>query len=116
MRLCVLKGALFYQGVDIKDYSCRRSLCGGSVQYAINRQILQAAIDKPNQWRWKEAVRGSVAGLPLCQLYLSVQFMLFTKVLHLRSLWGGPGRLGDGDRSLIPKPGTYDFPMGALGV
>ena len=42
-------------------------------------------VDEINRWRKKEAARGSEAGLPLRQVYTSVQHTLPTKMKYA---WG----------------------------
>jgi len=85
-RLRVLRGALFLQGVDIDDYSGRRSMRRGSVQHALNKSVPQTVIDEANRWRRKEASRGTEAGLPLRQVYTSVRYSLPTRARYPGSL------------------------------
>ena len=85
-RLRVLRGALFLQGVDIQDYSGRRSYRRGSVQHALNKSAPKTVIDEANRWRRKEAARGTNAGLPLHQVYTSVRYSLPTRARYPGSL------------------------------
>ncbi|KAL7530332.1 hypothetical protein ACHAXR_005039, partial [Thalassiosira sp. AJA248-18] len=64
--------SLFSKGVDVKDYSLRRSLRRGSTTTATNNNVDPMIIELINRWRKKEAARGAEAGLPMRQVYTQV--------------------------------------------
>ena len=62
----------FHKGVQIEDYSLRRSLRRGLTGHATNQNIPSEIIDEVNRWQKKESARGGAATVPLRQVYTTV--------------------------------------------
>ena len=62
----------FSKGVEIKDYSLRRSMRRGLTTTVSNNRVDTVTIELINRWRKREAARGAEAGLPMRQVYTQV--------------------------------------------
>ena len=71
-RLRTSNPSTFSQGVDIRDYSLRRSPRRGAVTTAANNQVDETTTELIGRWRKKEKARGAEPGLPMRQVYTQV--------------------------------------------
>jgi hypothetical protein len=71
-RLRTSNSAAFSKGVDIRDYSLRRSPRRGAVTTAANNQVDETTTELIGRWRKKEKARGAEPGLPMRQVYTQV--------------------------------------------
>ena len=67
---------LLQSSVKTTDFSLWRSLHRGVVLETTNHNVDIKVIELINQWRKKEAARGSEAGLPMRQVYTQVRSTL----------------------------------------
>ena len=81
-RIQVLNRKLFLKGVEIDNYSFRRSLRRGATAHAMNNNVPKLVIDEINRWRLKGHARGGEVGLSLTQVYSSVRHTIPTKIKH----------------------------------
>jgi len=84
-RVRMLDGKLFLKGVEIGDYSLRRSLRRGATSHAMNNEVHPTVIDEINRWRTYANARGCEAGFTLAQVYSSVRHTIPTKIKYSRS-------------------------------
>ena len=66
----------FSKGVDIRDYSLRRSPRRGATITASNNKVDETTIELVNRWCRKEAAKGAEVGLPMRQVYTQVSTAL----------------------------------------
>ncbi len=78
--------SLFHAKTLIEDYSLRRSLRRGSTTEAQNSNVPEATIDLINRWRKVEHAKGTVAGLPMRQVYTQAQHAIATTARYSQSL------------------------------
>ena len=64
---------LFPKGVDVHDFSLRRSPCRGSTTSATNNKVHPLALELMNRWRKRERARGAEPGLSMRQVYTQVR-------------------------------------------
>ena len=78
--------SLFPAGVEIGDYSLRRSLRRGSTTEAQNNKVPSTTIDLINRWRRREAAKGAEPGLPMRQVYTHASSALVGFLAYSQSL------------------------------
>lgn len=71
-RLRTKNPSLFSQGIDIRDYSLRRSPRRGAVTTAANNKVDETTTELIGRWRKKEKAKGAEPGLPMRQVYTQV--------------------------------------------
>ena len=76
----------FPAGVDVGDYSLRRSLRRGSTTEAQNNGVPSTTIDLINRWRSREAAKGAEPGLPMRQVYTETSSALAGILAYSQSL------------------------------
>ena len=76
---------LFAEGVNIEDYSLRRSLRRGSTTEAQNNKVPSTTIDLINRWRRREKAKGAEPGLSMCQVYTETASALTTILAYSQS-------------------------------
>ena len=67
---------LLPEAVETGDFSLWRSPRRGAVLETTNQDVSEKIIELINRWRKKEAAKGSVAGLPMRQVYTQVRSTL----------------------------------------
>jgi hypothetical protein len=73
--------------VDTEDFSLWRSPRRGAVlETPTNQDVSEKVIELINRWRSKEAARGSVAGLPMRQVYTQVKSTVPTMLVFSKAL------------------------------
>ena len=72
--------------VDTEDFSLWRSPRRGAVLETTNQDVSKKVIELINRWRSKEAARGSVAGLPMQQVYTQVKSTVPTMLAFSKAL------------------------------
>ena len=76
---------LFLKNVKIEDYSLWRSLRRGATVSAMNHRTPKLVIDEINRWRRKRYAKNLEAGLPLCQVYSSVRYLIPLQIQYSRN-------------------------------
>ena len=79
-------GELLPDVVDTEDFSLWRSPRRGAVLETTNQDVSEKVIELINRWRSKEAARGSVAGLPMRQVYTQVKSTVPTMLVFSKAL------------------------------
>ena len=72
-RTMKARPGLFPKGVDVEDFSLRRSPRRGSTTSATNNKVHPLAIELMNRWRMREKARGAEPGLSMRQVYTQVR-------------------------------------------
>ena len=72
-RTMSARPGLFPKGVDVHDFSLRRSPRRGSTTSATNNKVHPLAIELMNRWRTREKARGTEPGLSMRQVYTQVR-------------------------------------------
>ena len=79
-------GELLPEVVDTEDFSLWRSPRRGAVLETTNQDVSEKVIELINRWRSKESARGSVAGLPMRQVYTQVKSTVPTMLVFSKAL------------------------------
>jgi hypothetical protein len=79
-------GELLPEVVDTEDFSLWRLPRRGAVLETTNQDVSEKVIELINRWRSKEAARGSVAGLPMQQVYTQVKSTVPTMLTFSKAL------------------------------
>ena len=72
----------FSKGVDIREYSLRRSPRRGATTHAANNKVDETTTELVSRWRKREKAKGAEPGLSMRQVYTQVSSALEAQVRY----------------------------------